>query len=140
LFEFRRVVCAVRLFCLTGRTAFAMTGALFCLAPAGCRPTLRTGPPTGRRTTGGLLCSNRATGTIRHWRFEVFARWVTFNTQGYCFVFLSSSLAIRAFISAISLTWALMMPSASSRTRGSVMVARREVRMAMEWWGIMARM
>ena len=44
------------------------------------------------------------------------------------------------FISAISSRWVAMMPSASSRTRGSSMPARSEVRMAMEWCGIMARM
>jgi len=45
-----------------------------------------------------------------------------------------------SFISAISRTCASMMPSASLRTRGSVMFARLLVMMAMEWCGIIARM
>lgn len=43
-----------------------------------------------------------------------------------------SRSAISRFISSISRTWAAMIESASSRTRGSAICARREVRIAIE--------
>ncbi|MGY2896445.1 hypothetical protein ACVWZX_004491 [Deinococcus sp. UYEF24] len=48
-----------------------------------------------------------------------------------CYLFFRSVMS--TFISAISLRCAEMIPSASLRTRGSVMCARSLVRMAMEW-------
>lgn len=51
-----------------------------------------------------------------------------------------SMSSIRRFISSISRTWAAMIESASSRTRGSAICARREVSTAIEWWGIIAFM
>ena len=52
----------------------------------------------------------------------------------------SSRSAMSRFISAISRSWAAMIESASSRTRGSVICARREVSTAIEWCGIIAFM
>lgn len=69
----------------------------------------------------------------------VFVALVIFGSavEPYCLLLRS---AIRAFISAISLRWASMIPSASFRTRGSKMWARSLVRIAIEWCGIMAFM
>lgn len=73
---------------------------------------------------------------LAHADAEGIARWVTRGKEytgrmRLRHLFVRST--INAFISAISSSWVLMMPSASSRTRGSEMSARSLVKMAIEW-------